>query len=184
MPNIHALTRSHTTIVRQIVSDVTLRNIETGEFVKTLAIWDTGATGCVVSEDIANKLNLTPIGFQKVNGISGERTSKEYYLNITLNNEQITLNTSVTDCNSLSPDGSIGMLVGMDIISRGDFCITNHQGRTIMTFRIPSIGHVDYCAELRESAKYRKMYAERIKHGNDKCPCGSGKKYKNCHGKS
>src|SRR5690606_23328686 len=37
----------------------------------------------------------------------------------------------------------------------------------------------------QESKKKRKPYVKKIDIGrNDPCPCGSGKKYKNCHGKN
>lgn len=37
----------------------------------------------------------------------------------------------------------------------------------------------------QEGKKKRKPYVKKIDIGrNDPCPCGSGKKYKNCHGKN
>lgn len=36
-----------------------------------------------------------------------------------------------------------------------------------------------------EKKKVRKPYVKKVNVGrNDPCPCGSGKKYKNCHGKN
>jgi len=35
-------------------------------------------------------------------------------------------------------------LIGMDIITLGDFSITNHKGKTCMSFRVPSIHEIDY----------------------------------------
>ena len=42
---------------------------------------------------------------------------------------------------------SFGFLIGMDIISMGDSAITNYEGRTIMTFRIPSLLKIDFVEE-------------------------------------
>ena len=39
------------------------------------------------------------------------------------------------------------VIVGMGIITRGDFSITNVNGLTHMSFRIPSISIVDYVEE-------------------------------------
>lgn len=181
--DVHALSRRYGNVVRQIVSDVTITNLVTGESCKTFAIWDTGATGCVISEDVAAQLKLVPTGYKNVSGISGNRRSNEYFINITLNNEQISLNSSVTDCNALSNDGTIGMLIGMDIISMGDFSITNFDGKTTMTFRIPSLEDVDFCRDINEAKKYRAIRVQWLKHGNKKCPCGSGKPWEKCHGK-
>ena len=50
----------------------------------------------------------------------------------------------VTECDELSNDGSVGALLGMNIISTGDFAVSNYRGRTKFTFRSPSIAHVDY----------------------------------------
>ena len=65
-------------------------------------------------------------------------------------------------------------LVGMDVICNGDFSITNLNGRTWMSFRIPSCAAIDYVAEAT------KLTYAGVKP-NDLCPCGSGKKYKRCH---
>ena len=39
------------------------------------------------------------------------------------------------------------VLIGMDIIRLGDFSITNYQGITKMSYRTPSIKHIDYVEE-------------------------------------
>ncbi|MBN1585788.1 SEC-C domain-containing protein [Candidatus Uhrbacteria bacterium] len=62
----------------------------------------------------------------------------------------------------------------MDIITLGDFTVTNLNGRSMMSFRIPSCCEVDYVKEIHEEQKPGR---------NDPCPCGSGRKYKKCHGK-
>ena len=39
------------------------------------------------------------------------------------------------------------ILVGMDIISLGDFAVTNHNGLTKFSFRVPSVDHIDFVEE-------------------------------------
>ena len=39
-------------------------------------------------------------------------------------------------------------LIGMDIITLGDFSITNHKGVTCMSFRLPSSHEIDYVKNL------------------------------------
>ncbi len=39
------------------------------------------------------------------------------------------------------------MLIGMDIINRGDFAVTNEGGITKFCFRVPSEGGIDFVAE-------------------------------------
>lgn len=180
---LHTLSKPYDRISRHIETPVVLRNLATGQELKTLGIWDTGATGCVISEDAANNLGLIPIGQKETRGISGGRMSNVYYINITLNNDQISLNARVTDCDRLSDDGSIGLLIGMDIITLGDFYVSNHHGRTVMTFRVPSLENRDFTAEINLLKKYKAIHDARLRQGNKKCPCGSGKNWDQCHEK-
>ena len=76
------------------------------------------------------------------------------------------------------------VLIGMDIITRGDFAITNVGGKTTFSFRIPSVETIDYCKQGNQPSVPQKPIVKTKQPGrNDPCPCGSGKKYKNCHGK-
>lgn len=55
-------------------------------------------------------------------------------------------------------EGTIGggdVLLGMDIISAGDFAITNYNGQTWWTFRVPSNEPIDFVQEIEE---YKRMY--------------------------
>lgn len=75
---------------------------------------------------------------------------------------------------------SIDVLIGMDIITAGDFCVSNYTGKTTFTFRVPSIRQTDYVAESRVAQSIQAKTS--VPGRNDLCPCGSGKKYKRCHG--
>ncbi len=49
------------------------------------------------------------------------------------------------------PDGinpNCEALIGMDVITLGDFSITNHNGSTCMSFRVPSGHEIDYVKNL------------------------------------
>lgn len=86
----------------------------------------------------------------------------------------------VCECQNIV--GNFGAIVGMDIITKGDLAMTNVNGNTCMTFRIPSIQSIDYVYEAR-----RIRYAGTGR--NAPCPCGKknaqGKpvKFKHCHGR-
>lgn len=77
------------------------------------------------------------------------------------------------------------VLIGMDIITLGDCSITNVNGKTVFSFRIPSTETVDYVQQEKQKVKaaHTPYVAPKIPERNDPCPCGSGKKFKNCHGK-
>lgn len=181
---INALSHRSGHIENAIITPVKLKSIPDGHTVETLAIWDTGATGSVITATAAEALALKPVSRAIVRGVHGTREVNVYYINITLNNENITLNAQVTESEALSGDGGIGMLIGMNIITMGDFAVTNHNGKTAMTFRVPSLEEMDFVREIQESNFYLKRHEAMSKSGNDKCPCGSGKLWKNCHGRS
>ena len=48
------------------------------------------------------------------------------------------------------------VLIGMDVITAGDFAITHHGGRTKMTFRIPSLSDFDFVKSVNDQGKSRK----------------------------
>ena len=146
---IHALTHRHTGIARNIVTPVEIKNVFDGKIVTTLGIWDTGATGSVITKSTAIALGLLPIRRITVRGVHGKRRVNVYYANITLNNKNITLNTHVTECDELSADNSVGMLIGMNIITRGDFAITNYQENTTMSFCVPSLQEIDFVSAVK-----------------------------------
>jgi len=43
---------------------------------------------------------------------------------------------------------SCDMLIGMDVINHGDFAISNFDGKTTFSFRIPSLAKIDFCKDL------------------------------------
>ena len=40
------------------------------------------------------------------------------------------------------------MLIGMDVICMGDFAVSNYNGRTAFTFRMPSMNETNYQAQM------------------------------------
>ena len=174
---VHAITNTVKGIARNITTSVEIKDVFTGNSIQTKGLWDTGATGSVITKSMASALGLMSFGKRKVRGVHGEREVNVYYVNITLNNKNITLNAHVTECNELSSDHSIGMLIGLNIINMGDFAITNYQGNTTMSFRVPSLQKIDFVSGIKTGQQAIK---DTIPTRNSPCPCGSGKKYKHC----
>ncbi len=104
--------------------------------------WDTGATGTCISKEVVSKLGLIPIGKVQVHTPSGIGTMSQYIIDLIMNNEVIFHNWVVMD-SEIGKQG-IDVLIGMDIISKGDFAISNYEGRTQFSFRIPSQEHIEY----------------------------------------
>lgn len=44
-------------------------------------------------------------------------------------------------------DDDCDLIIGMDIMTQGDLSLTNMEGRTVFSFRIPSLHVVDFEAE-------------------------------------
>lgn len=104
--------------------------------------WDTGATGTCISKQVVEKLDLKPIGFQMIQTPSGSCEVNKYIIDLVLNKEIIIKNLSVMD-SEIGAQG-IDVLIGMDIISLGDFAISNYDKKTQFSFRIPSQLHIDF----------------------------------------
>lgn len=141
--------------------------------VDTTALWDTGASASVISSEVATTLGLVPVGIVRVNHAGGVGQSKTYIVNFMLPNMVCIVGVEVTEMPHVP--GGIGALIGMDIISQGDLSITNLGGKTCMSFRMPSCHVVDFVAEANRNF-------DATVGRNDLCPCGSGRKFKRCHG--
>ncbi|MDO4367687.1 MAG: SEC-C metal-binding domain-containing protein [Bacteroidales bacterium] len=177
----NSLTVSYDHILNVILSPIEVSDLKTGKAIATQAIWDTGATNSVITASCARKLGLMPVSRIPVRGVHGIMDANVYFVHLVLNNKQIMMDLKVTECTELSSDKSTGMLIGMDVISQGDFAISNYQGHTVMTFRMPSMQKIDFVAMSK--SKQPLLKGPQVGR-NDPCPCGSGLKYKKCCGKS
>ena len=148
------------------------------KFFSTSALWDTGATQSVVTAATAKILGLVETGKSLVHHAGGKGLASTYVVNFLLPNQVGIQGALVSECTDPEHD-QFGAIIGMDIIMTGDLTITNHNGKSWVTFRYPSVGTLDYVAESQKPP----LPAVSGKMGrNQPCYCGSGKKYKKCHG--
>jgi len=182
----HAFTTKYNALSNGILTDVKISapNDSIDNNLKSFkALWDTGATATVIDRNVAQICGLEPTGMTIVHHAKGKSRTNTYIINVYLPNMVCFENVIVTE-------GELGMhvdaLIGMDIISQGDFAITNYLGRTICTFRIPSVESIDFVDLINKQKTYNQQYVQKnfseISR-NARCPCGSGKKFKNCCGK-
>lgn len=111
---------------------------------KWRGVWDTGAKTSSVHKRIVNELGLYAVNdwtMQTANGIAIVTT---YFVDITLPNNVMVSNILVS-ASDLGDETDV--LIGMDIISQGDFSISNVNGSTTFSFRIPSVKEIDYVKE-------------------------------------
>lgn len=141
MPN-HVFTVKANGIANVLYTDVAVAFPSTNKHMVIKAIWDTGATNCVITEKVIKTLGLTPTGKVLSNTANGTVLKNTYIIDIGLPNGVIIQSITATSADALS--GGIEGLIGMDIINLGDLSITNHKGNTCMSFRIPSGHEIDY----------------------------------------
>lgn len=110
----------------------------------SLALWDTGATDCAISRASAERLGLEPISFARVSHAGGQSLSPVYFVELHLPNSMMVL-ARVSEAELIA--GGFEVIIGMSIICLGDFTITNYDGHTTFSFRIPSVSKIDFVAE-------------------------------------
>lgn len=147
-----------------------------GEYV---GLWDTGATGTVITQRIIDDLKLVSVSRTEVFHAQGStKDVPVFYINLDLPSHVGFIALPVTVGQLTGCD----VLIGMDVIGRGDFAITNLNGNTVMSYRYPSCAEVDF--EQSQIERPPPAPGPQRKQGrNEPCLCGSGKKFKNCHGK-
>ena len=105
------------------------------------AIWDTGATNSVISRHVVDEIRLQPSGRTFVVGISGRQVTPTFIVNLILPNGVLVSDVTVT---LMDVSEHFDVLVGMDIINLGDFAVSNYNGCTTFSFRMPSLETVDF----------------------------------------
>lgn len=174
---VRAFTKKYSVLVRILTVPVTISNILNSYITRNFeAILDTGASASSINQKIAEEMELPIVSYAKVSTANGVKEAPIYMINLVLPNRVSIPHLRVTGTDL----GEVPMLIGMDVLSMGDFAISNYNGKTIVNFRIPSFADIDYVSQLNSlnPAKSHKACGR-----NDPCPCGSGKKYKNCCGK-
>lgn len=189
--------RTFDKVVNEIITDCGVSmpfNPEKGEnpqlVEQTKALWDTGATNSVITRTLAQKLGLKAIGEVESHHAGGSTRVPVYLINIYLPNGGVIGYAQVSEC--IETVGRFGILIGMDVISLGDFAISHVGGRTTFSFRIPSLHQIlldrDCLPPSIGKPTVRQMAVDGDRYPgasrNKPCPCGSKKNYKNCCGKA
>ena len=137
---ISVFTEKYNSIQKRLINSAIIES--EGHVVPVKAQWDTGATGTCISKNLVKSLDLVPTGMVQVQTPSGTATLNKYIINLILNQELRITGVPVMD--SEIGNQGIDVLIGMDIISVGDFAVSNFDKKTQFTLRIPSQEHVDY----------------------------------------
>jgi predicted aspartyl protease len=140
---------------------------ETNECIGIRALWDTGAEKSLIRPEIAKKLNLLPVSMINISTPTDkDKPSNVYIINLYLPNHTVIKGVKVVE----GIPGGCDMLIGMDVINLGDFAVTNYNGHTTFSFRMPSMAEIDFV-----------KHSYSIPITNDQ-KVGSGKKHNHCNG--
>lgn len=122
------------------------------------AIWDTGATNSVITQKVVDDCGLKPIGMAISHTAGGPNVTERYLVSLFLPNHVCVNPLSVT---RLTISGDFEILIGMDVISKADFAVTQKGGSTKMSFRMPSMADIDFAAESRNAQKTGSQHLSR-----------------------
>ena len=115
-------------------------------------IWDTGASGSVITAKVVADLGLQAIDRTVAKTANGVRQSDVYLVNVLLPSHVGFTALRVTDGNLAGVD----VLIGMDIICQGDFTITHDGDGVVMSYRVPRDGSrtIDFVAEANRPKRW------------------------------
>ena len=114
------------------------------EIIQFDALWDTGATVSAISDNVVKALGLSSFSMCQVYHAKGVGDTSKYKINMLLPN-------GVAFSNMTGLEGDLqgcDVLIGMDIISLGDFAVTNRDGKTLFSFQIPSTHYYDFVKQI------------------------------------
>lgn len=138
--NAFAFTLKFDKISDKIITDISLYN--NNKRISGKGLWDTGATFSCISQQVVKALDLTPTGFTNILTPNGGSVTLNYMVNVDLPN--YVSFESIQVCESEIGKQGIEMLIGMDIISKGNFSISNYDGKTVFSCAFPSFNHMDF----------------------------------------
>ena len=138
-----AYTKRFDQIMKLILVDcsIQLPNSEDKNTEIQSALWDTGANITCISTRLAKKLKLESFDEVLLSVANNEIFHADtYYVQLRMGDFTIPFIKVL----GIPMDESKDIIIGMDIISKGDLSITNFQGKTVLSFREPSLETIDY----------------------------------------
>ena len=108
------------------------------------AIWDTGAVYSAITAQYAKELGPTPLETVKAVSASGQFDARLYLIRIEIEGLGLSIVAEALECGLLQDDKEVGLLIGMNVISKGDLMISNQDGKTSLSFRIPPDERIEF----------------------------------------
>ena len=146
-------------IMMKLTSDIQIHSVNNS--CGALALWDTGATGTCISEELARNLALIPTGMCAIKTPSGTLDVPTYLVDIQLPNNVLIKDVVVME--SKIGEQGLDTLIGMDIISKGDFAVSNHESKTQFSFVIPSMQPINFIPKVKTLNKVNQGHMKKKK---------------------
>ena len=156
----YSFTQHYDTLVNQLTSTCGVMadgDMEDGAeraCAKVTAIWDTGTRITTISRQLAELLNLPEYKGGKIMHVGGESEYFTHFIDLILPDDVAIPHLKVMDGNL--PTYTI--LIGMDVIGMGDFAVSNHNGKTAMSFRIPSENVIDFRNNISKTNWIKRIF--------------------------
>ena len=106
-----------------------------------MALWDTGSTGCMVSQRVVDACRLRERGRAPISNVSGTVDDVPRYVIDLYLPDGLVVNEVMV---ALGEFINFDVLIGMNVITLGDLAVTNANGQTVFTFRVPSQSGIDF----------------------------------------
>lgn len=133
-----AFSIEYSSLTRELYTEVELFNpADMDKRIKTLAIWDTGATISSIAPGVLKKLGLESIDSVIIEGVNSVEQCDLVLVHVGLPNMLIVPNIKSSVCVFSPPD--LEFIIGMDIIKMGDFMIANGKDKTLFSFAMPPL---------------------------------------------
>ena len=120
----------------------------------------------MITDRVVEELGLEVEGYSKIHHVRGEAENiPVYYVNLMLLNNVRIVGVQVMLAKLIDTD----VLIGMNIINKGDFALSNKDGVTTFSFRVPSVENFDFVSVddkyNRKKPKPRKRRASKGRRG-------------------
>ncbi len=140
---------------------------------------DTGANTSCISNNVIDALGLEAVRLVTVQTDQGTEHKNQYIVDVYLPNR---IRFTPINVFGITANSALGYdcIIGMDILSNTDISLSYANNETLFSLRIPASGGVDF-VQLIEKQKNAQQTKRTVGASRDQpCPCGSGKKHKNC----
>jgi hypothetical protein len=143
-----ALTLVFDGIVEAIYSSIAIKSAVEEEdssdidLIWAKALWDTGATHTCISDRLATRLKLEVVDIVNIATANGIISVPTFFAHLKFPNNLQFSDWELSQFQFTNDD--CDLIIGMDIITQGDFSITNVEGKTMFSFRVPTQQSIDY----------------------------------------